>query len=192
LAHVSKQLGRDAEVDLFVDFWCPPAVYLLRRSIIDRVGGWDLAYPVIQDAKFILDCALHGARFVYCPGTMAEYRVHTSDSVSTRSREAFLADCLRIAVDMRDLWGPAAERSPRRRAALVKAFHHVAAASVHLYPHLFEAAASAVEALLDAYPAEWAEWQRRAVRIFGYRKYVKAHQALSRGKAALGRRMKAA
>lgn len=180
IAHVARQLGRDAELDSFTDFWCPPAAYLFRRSIVDRIGGWDFAYPVIQDAKFVLDCAVHGARFVYCPGPAAEYRVHTSGSVSTRNREAFLADCLRIATEMRHLWGPAADLPPRRREAVIQAFHHVAAASAGLYPDLFEAAASAVEPLLDRCPAEWALWQRHAVRLLGYRRYVKAHRAVSR------------
>jgi glycosyltransferase involved in cell wall biosynthesis len=180
IAHVTRQLGRDTELDAFTDFWCPPAAYLFRRSIIDGIGGWDRSYPVIQDAKLVLDCAVHGARFVYCPGLAAEYRVHTSGSVSTGNREAFLADCLRIATEMRQLWGPVSELPPPRRQALIQAFHHVAAASVGLYADLFEAAASAVEPLLDRYPVEWAAWQRQAIRLLGYRRYVKAHRAVSR------------
>ena len=41
-------------------------------SIVERVGGWRHDLPVIQDARFVLDCALHGGRFVYCSGEVAQ------------------------------------------------------------------------------------------------------------------------
>src|SRR5262245_23541574 len=79
---VARRLDGAAEIELFTDFWCPPAAYLFRRSIVDRVGGWNERLPIIQDARFALDCALRGARFVYCAGLMARYRVHGGPSLS--------------------------------------------------------------------------------------------------------------
>jgi glycosyltransferase involved in cell wall biosynthesis len=101
-AQFTRQLGSSPEIDLFTGFWCPPAAYLIRRTVVDRVGGWHPNLPVIQDARFMLDCALQGASFIYCAGPMAEYRMHERGSVSTRSRAAFLDDCLRNALEVRE------------------------------------------------------------------------------------------
>ena len=96
LAEEVEREIQDPEIDLFTDFWCPPAVYLFRRSIVERVGGWNENLPIIQDARFSLDCALRGGRFVYCQGLMAYYRVHSEASLSTRDSIGFVRDCLRV------------------------------------------------------------------------------------------------
>jgi len=46
---VSRRIEGDPEIALFTDFWCPPAAYLFRRDIVERVGGWRRDLPVIQD-----------------------------------------------------------------------------------------------------------------------------------------------
>ena len=65
---VDRQMEGEAELALFTNFWCPPAAYLFRREVVERVGAWNEKLPIIQDARFALDCALRGAKFVYCPG----------------------------------------------------------------------------------------------------------------------------
>src|SRR5882672_10540734 len=39
---VARRINGDPQIALLTDFWCPPAVYLFRRAIVDRVGGWDV------------------------------------------------------------------------------------------------------------------------------------------------------
>ena len=49
---------------------------------------------MIQDARFALDCALAGAKFVHDPEISCLYRVHKTGSVSTMDRLKFDLDCL--------------------------------------------------------------------------------------------------
>jgi glycosyltransferase involved in cell wall biosynthesis len=110
---VQRQMQREAELDLFGDFWCPPAAYLFRREIVDRIGGWNEGLPVIQDARFALDCALHGATFIHCSGVMAYYRVHDAESLSRRSAAAFHRDVYANAGEVEKWWHGSRQRSDR-------------------------------------------------------------------------------
>jgi glycosyltransferase involved in cell wall biosynthesis len=119
-ACVDRRLSETPELELFTDFWCPPAAYLFRRDIVARVGGWNARLPIIQDARFALDCALHGGRFVHCPGLMASYRMHAAESVSSRDPIGFVRDCFRNACEVEQWWTLNGSLSDERRAALVK------------------------------------------------------------------------
>src|ERR1017187_10063950 len=99
---MQRKMEDEPEIALLVDFWCPPAAYLFDREIVERVGGWNERLPVIQDARFALDCALHGAMFTYCRGPMAYYRIHSQQSVSRRDPDAFITDCFRSACEVEE------------------------------------------------------------------------------------------
>ena len=91
---MERVLGKDPDLDFFTNFWCPTGAYLFKRSIVEKVGGFRLDLPVIQDARFALDCALAGAKFVHDPEISCLYRVHKTGSVSTMDRLKFDLDCL--------------------------------------------------------------------------------------------------
>ena len=91
---IERELGKDPDIDFFTHFWCPTGAYLFKRSIVEKVGGFRLDLPVIQDARFALDCALAGAKFVHDPEISCLYRVHKTGSVSTMDRLKFDLDCL--------------------------------------------------------------------------------------------------
>jgi len=101
---VERCLSANPDIDLFTNFWCPTGAYLFRRSIVEKVGGFRLDLPVIQDARFALDCALIGAKFVHDPEISCLYRVHKSGSVSTRSQLKFSLDCLLNAEQVADFY----------------------------------------------------------------------------------------
>jgi hypothetical protein len=103
--------------------------------------------PVIQDARFALDCALHGAMFTYCRGTMAYYRIHSHHSLSRRDPAAFIADCFRSAREVEEWFQEHGGITTKRRAALIKVFEQVARATYENNPDTFEAAFEALERL---------------------------------------------
>ena len=70
---ITKQIGADAELDIFNNFWCPPAVLLFSRKITDQLI-WKSNLPVIQDARYLLDAASVG-KFVYVPGEIGRAHV---------------------------------------------------------------------------------------------------------------------
>lgn len=126
---VRRQIRPPAEIDLFVDFWCPPAVYLFRREIVEKVGTWNENLPIIQDARFALDCALHGGSFIYVPEMMAAYRDHRSGSVSTRDPRAFRRDCLHSADEVEAWWRARGGLDEARCKALLQVYGQVARGS---------------------------------------------------------------
>ncbi len=101
---VKKELKGRPEIELITDFWIPLAALLYTRSIANKIGGWNLDLPIIQDARYALDAAIQGAKFVYTPGIMGLYRVNDSGSLSTLSRMSFMSDCYLNAKQIDAIW----------------------------------------------------------------------------------------
>jgi FkbM family methyltransferase len=189
---VARRIDGDPEIALFTDFWSPPAAYLFRRGIVDRIGGWRTDLPVIQDARFVLDCALHGGRFVYCPGEAARYRVHASGSVSTRDPREFTRDCLRNAVSVERWWEEHGGLTPPREAALVKVYGQVARSSFDADRPTFEVACCALERLEPGYAPRTPKSMRVLSRLAGYRRTEALASRYRRAKRLLRQRSAAA
>jgi hypothetical protein len=166
---VSRRMSEPAEIALFTDFWCPPAAYLFRREIVDKVT-WNIGLPVIQDARFALDCALNGARFVYTPGITAHYRVHKSGSVSSRDPKAFVRDCLRNAAEVEQWWIEHGGLTQERRKALLRVHGYVARASFEEDRPTFESAWAALDRLQPGYVPESPRHLAILSRLTGYRR----------------------
>jgi glycosyltransferase involved in cell wall biosynthesis len=168
---MQRKMEEDPEIALLVDFWCPPAAYLFHREVVKRIGGWNERLPVIQDARFALDCALHGATFTYCRGTMAHYRIHSQHSLSRRDPAAFIADCFRSACEVEEWFQEHGGITVKRRAALIKVFEQVARATYDNNPDMFEAALEALERLSpDGYMPSHPKHLALAAKIVGYRR----------------------
>jgi glycosyltransferase involved in cell wall biosynthesis len=167
---MQRKMEEDPEIALLVDFWCPPAAYLFHQELVKRVGGWNERLPVIQDARFALDCALHGATFTYCRGTMAYYRIHSQYSLSRRDPAAFIADCFRSAREVEEWFQGHGGITAKRRAALIKVFEQVARATYDNNPDTFEAAFEALERLSPGgYVPSQPKHLALASKIVGYR-----------------------
>jgi FkbM family methyltransferase len=167
---VARRIEGDPQIALFTDFWCPPAAYLFRRGIVERVGGWRRDLPVIQDARFVLDCALHGGQFVYCPGEAARYRVHATGSVSTRDPREFRRDCLRNALSVEQWWQAHGGVNRERKSALIKVYGGVARGSFDADRATFESACQALERLEPHYAPRRPRSLRLLARLGGYRR----------------------
>lgn len=182
---VSRQIEGAPEIALFTSFWCPPAVYLFRRTIVERVGGWPDHLMVGEDARFVLDCALHGARFVYCAAPMARYRVHTSGSASSRDRFVFNRDVYRNAMEIEAWWRAHGGLTAEREVALVRVLEHVAQASYESHRPLFEEALAELERLRPDYRPRQPHTLALLSRVVGYRRAEALSLYLRRGKNRL-------
>jgi glycosyltransferase involved in cell wall biosynthesis len=185
---VDRRLSESPELELFTDFWCPPAAYLFRRDLVDRVGGWNERLPIIQDARFALDCALHGGRFLHCPGLMASYRVHVAESVSSRDSIGFVRDCFRNACEVEQWWMTDGGMSDARRAALVKVYGYVARASYVSDRITFDAAYAALQRVQPGYVPQHPWHLSLASRLLGYRRAEFLALWYRRGRQWLARR----
>ncbi len=95
----------DIEIAFFTDMWCPTAAYMWRTAFLnDRHPGWHPKLPVIQDARFALDAAIVGGRFLHDDQVGVLYRVHSGGSVSTRSRSQFLLNVWLSAKEISEKW----------------------------------------------------------------------------------------
>ncbi|MFW0717087.1 glycosyltransferase family 2 protein [Pedobacter sp. N23S346] len=103
LETVRKKLENDLERSLFTDFWCPPAAIMYSKKIADQLI-WKKNLPIIQDARYLLDAAIIGGKFIYTPGVMALYRDNQSDSLSKISELKFVSDCLTNAIEIYNIW----------------------------------------------------------------------------------------
>ncbi len=166
---IRRQLQDDPAVELLTHFWCPPAAYLFRRGIVDKVGSWNLRLPVIQDARFALDCALHQAKFVYCPGLMAFYREHAKSSLSKRNNTAFIRDCLTNALEVKEYWESQGSFSRRQRDAVRSALHTVAISACGNDPLTYQRACDAITEFAAGF-TPGSNWISRMVfRLLPYR-----------------------
>ena len=144
---VRRTIDGDPEIALLSDFWCPPAAYLFRRAIVAQVREWNESLPIIQDARFVLDCALCGGRFAYCDGMMADYRIHSQQSVSRGNPTAFYVDCLRNGEQVEEWWRHHGGLTAERLDALTGLYNHVARVNYGRDDALFEQAYSALKRL---------------------------------------------
>lgn len=165
----SAQWPADVPLDLaiFQGYWAPPAAILYRREMCARIGRWSDTLPVIQDARFLLDAARAGGRFVHVAGVGADYRQHAAGSLSSRSPERFWLDILRNTREVEAIWNGTAT-DPGRRRALAASYANCVAAGLRLSRPLFRASLTELE--------RFPEWPLRpalragitAARTIGY------------------------
>lgn len=91
---VDAPSGADPALAVFDGWWLPPGAVLVRKSWAERVGGFRLDLPVIQDARFLFDLARAGATFAATGKTGLSYRERAGVSLSRRDSGAFWRDCL--------------------------------------------------------------------------------------------------
>lgn len=116
---VKRSMERRPEIELITDFWIPLAALLYSRKIVEKIGEWNLNLPIIQDARYALDAARCGAKFIYTEGVVAYYRAHTAGSLSTKSRISFMSDCLKNAIEIDLDWRKSYHQDIERKEAII-------------------------------------------------------------------------
>lgn len=135
-----------AEIAILKGFWAPTAAYLYRANMVKAIGGWNLNLPIIQDARFVLDCALYKAHFVHVPETLCFYRTGHENALS-RKRKEFAWDCYRNVEDIEAIWSKRGQLSDERLAAVLSAYLYVARSSYLVDADLFYQAVAAMKRL---------------------------------------------
>lgn len=142
-----EAVSSDAELATFTTFWAPPAAWLFRADLVRAAGGFRVDLPVIQDARLLQDCAHLGARFGYVDQILADYREARVESLSQRSRLAFLNDCRRNGEQIMARWQAQMSLDNARREALANCFDFVARGLFLRDPDGFDRAYAALRAL---------------------------------------------
>jgi glycosyltransferase involved in cell wall biosynthesis len=142
-----------ADVQILCGFWAPPAAILYRRSVCERIGAWRESLPVIQDARFLLDAARVGGRFVHVDRLGARYRQHASGSLSTSNRKRFWTDVLRNAKEVEAIWLDTGRCGAEARAVLADLYARCVRAGLLYDAALFDAARQELERFPEYRPS---------------------------------------
>ena len=118
-------LADGVELACATRLWAPTAALMYRRSLIEKIGGFRLDLPIIQDARFLFDAARHGARFIRSPHVGARYRVGPH-SLSRRDPARFWRDVLLNAAQIEALWRGRGALSRQQREALAGIYDNAA------------------------------------------------------------------
>jgi glycosyltransferase involved in cell wall biosynthesis len=120
------EVSPDPELAAFSSFWVPPVALMYRRTIVEKIGAWNRALPVIQDARFLQDAAYFNARFVYVPEVLGAYRVHRKGSLSKKNADLFERDILKNIYQTENRWRKNGLLTPARVQYLSKTYQRSA------------------------------------------------------------------
>ncbi len=132
---VANELQGIPELEIFKGFWAPTCAYLFRREIVQQVEGFNETLPIVQDARFVQDCAHAGARFAYLAGVAGFYRVHNRQL--SGQRKAFVRDCLTNATQVAARWRSEGTLTAEQQAALMQVYANIARMSYDIDPVTF-------------------------------------------------------
>jgi glycosyltransferase involved in cell wall biosynthesis len=152
-----------------LNFWAPPAALTYRRTIVEKVGGWKEWLPIIQDARFLQDVSLAGARFAYAPGVGAIYRDHGRNSLSRRSETAFISDVFRNACDLQTTFEVRGKMSSDERRALARIYDYAARSLFFYDPAAFRECIKRLYEVEPSFTLSWPKVTSLATSVFGFK-----------------------
>ncbi len=161
------RIHADPEIATFSSFWAPPVALLYSRRIVEKIGAWNETLPVIQDARFLQDAALAGARFEHVPGVGALHRVQRGPTLSTRDHAAFARDVFRNTCDIQALWEQRAPLTPARQAALAGSYDFVCRQLFEADPGIFSRSLDRLYAVQPGFQSNWPKLAGAARKAFG-------------------------
>ena len=169
-AEIQKQdmteVDPEPEIALFIGFWAPPAAWIYRRGMVEKVGGHgDLRY--IQDAKFHIEAAMQGAKFVHAHGVDAFYREHES-GLSKINACGVVRDQLLSADEVRKHWEAAGPLTETRRKALLGVYGIVARTSHGVDRETFKKSFAAMKEIDPKYCPTSSRLMTILCRAFGF------------------------
>lgn len=179
----------DTEESIFSGFWAPPAAILYTREIVARIGDWNENLPIIQDARFLLDAAYYGAKFVVIPEVLADYRIALHGSLSRTNRARFVTDLAKNLADIESRWYANGVPSLQRQKLLADAHGAVVRAWFELDRVKFRAALTQARRLNPGFIPNGSKAYRWLGRLIGVgfaeriAFYGRAGKRMIRGKA---------
>lgn len=170
LEKIERHMEGDEEIALFTDFWCPPAAILYSKSIVDKIGSWNMDLPIIQDARYFLESAIHKGKFVYTKGIMAEYRVSEGTSLSQRHGEVkFVIDIFTNAKQIHTLWKEELKIRKDKAGALIESYRYcIQVFGIHNEKLLFEEALDRVYQINSKFVPKKSKPIKYLSLVFGY------------------------
>lgn len=170
---VNPRIGDDPLRDiLHTDNFLQVGSVLIRRSWLERVGGFDERHWLIEDVDLLLRLAIRGGQF-HKTGTaepLLFYRQHDGASLSRRDQRAFTEGCLRNVRMVEAHWRAGGELSADRAAFLAEAYFQGARYFATVDEGIFEELVRTCEALVARFLPPGPAHLRFVSRLVGYRR----------------------
>ena len=168
VARTLEEVHADPEIACFTSFWAPPVALLYTRELAARLT-WSTTLPVIQDARYLLDAAIAGARFVRVPSVSAYYRDLPGSGLSRTSNVRFVRDVLTNGDEVAALWRARGPLAPAQRQALADNYDYAARGLFREHPELAQHCAAALAELGALRPLGWPRIALALERALGHR-----------------------
>jgi hypothetical protein len=161
---------------------------LFRRGFLEKVLPWKEWLPVVQDARFAWDAAAAGARWVHDEAVSVLYRQHLKGSVSTRSRAAFLRDCLKNTLSIHEEWRRRSTPDQRvvREGRIIEALAALIRQAAALDDGLFEDCVRHLRAVSPDYQPSAPRWLAACSRVTGFSRAAKLAGLADRVRSRIG------
>lgn len=186
---VSKEIEdvhEDTQVACLTSFWAPPAALMYSRDVVDKIGGWRLDLPIIQDARFLLDAARNYALFIRVPEVSAYYRVLIKDSSLSRCSPAgFLEDVYTNACQIDDIWQKNSSMTAARRKALAQVYDYTARNLFAVDFRLFQENVKRLYRVEPLFRLSWSKIASLASSLLGQKNTVRLMSLLNRPPVSL-------
>ncbi len=175
LEKIERQIMGDQQIALFTYFWCPPAAILYSKSIVDKIGSWNLELPIIQDARYFLDAAIHKGTFVYTKGIMAEYRVSEGTSLSQRHGNLkFVKDIFTNTKQVHQLWKENLKDRKDKVDVLIESYRYcIQVFGINNETLLFEQAINKIYEIEPKFVPQKSKPMKYLSKLIGYKKAEK-------------------
>ena len=116
-----EETSSDTQLALFDRWWRPLVSLTFHRQIVERIS-WRKTF--IDDARYVFDACLAGARFVHVPGVQAHYRIHKKGI--SRDQTSWYQGILEYAVYVENIWKNSESLSEGRRDAMIAYYKKIA------------------------------------------------------------------
>lgn len=168
MARRMEDVHPNPQIALFTDFWCPPAAYMYKRHIVERIGGWAEGFEVMEDVRFVNEVAMNGAKFFHVPGVGVDFRVSKA-SFSIRQRAVLTRHFYKNVITMESWWSSHGGIDEERRWALIHVYGQIARMTFETERVIFDLAYHALNRLKPGYVPDRPKYLAFCSRIFGYR-----------------------
>jgi hypothetical protein len=146
--------------------------YLIRRSLVAEVGGFEPSQSVLADCHFVFQCAVHAKKFAHNPTNVCLYRIHLKgQSMATRSQRLFYEENLRNAEFARRHWMARAIFDGSRKDAYLRVLDYLARVTARRHPDLFAAVCGRFEEIVGRSMPFGLAPTKLAVGCLGYGRY---------------------
>lgn len=144
---------------------------LIRRTWLERVGGFDERHWLIEDVDLALRLTMAGAelRYIRTDRPMFFYR-QLDGSLSRRDPRAFAAGCVRNAELVETHWRAQSVLTPSRAETLARVYYQAARTVAVLAPRESRRLFDRIDALVPGFVPREPARLRRLSQLVGYRR----------------------